>query len=81
MFLFGGVNVKEILLKAMRYGQIVDVMYIAKSGEVTKRRIKVLKLYGDSFQAYCSLRNTKRTFFIESVLALTPVERKLNMVM
>jgi len=55
-------------------------MYISKSGEVTKQRIKVLKLYGESFQAYCFLRNTKRTFLIDSVLALIPVERKENMV-
>lgn len=71
---------KESLLKAMRYGQIVDVMYISKRGEVTKRPIKVLKLNGESFQAYCFLRNTKRTFLIDSVLALIPIERKENMV-
>ncbi|WP_108585876.1 transcriptional regulator [Paenisporosarcina sp. OV554] len=71
---------KKILLKAMRYGQIVEVMYISKSGEVTKRRIKVLQQYGESFQAYCFLRNTKRTFLIDSVLALIPVERKENLV-
>jgi predicted DNA-binding transcriptional regulator YafY len=72
--------VKESLLTAMRYGQIVDVMYFSKSGEVTKRRIKILKLYGESFQAYCFLRNTKRTFLIDSVLALLPVQSKEIMV-
>ena len=81
MFLIGGVNVKESLLKAMRYVQILDVIYISKSGEVTKRRIKVLKLNGESFQAYCFLRNTKRTFLIDNVLALiSVVERKENLV-
>jgi len=73
--------VKESLSKAMRYGQIVDVMYLSKSGEVTKRRLKVLKLCGDSFQAYCFLRKTKRTFKVESVLALIPVVRKESQVM
>jgi predicted DNA-binding transcriptional regulator YafY len=68
--------VKKSIVKAMQYGQIVDVMYMAKTGEVTKRRIKVLKLYGETFQAYCFLRNTKRTFLIDNVLALIPVERK-----
>jgi len=60
----------------MHYGQIVEVMYISNSGEITKRRIKVLKLQGDSFQAYCFLRKTKRTFKVNNVLALIPVERK-----
>lgn len=67
---------KESLLKSMRYGQIVNVMYMAKNGEVTKRRIKVLKVTGDSFQAYCFLRSTKRTFIVDNVLALIPVEYK-----
>ena len=71
---------KNSIMKAMRYGQIVDVMYISKSGEVSKRRIKVLKQYGESFQAYCFLRNTKRTFLIDNVLALIPVQTKENMV-
>lgn len=76
VLIIGGINVKESLLKSMRYGKIVDVMYMAKSGEVTKRRIKVIKLQGDSIQAFCFLRNTKRTFLIDNVLALIPVIKK-----
>jgi predicted DNA-binding transcriptional regulator YafY len=76
MFSNGGANVKNSIVKAMQYGKIVDVMYMSKSGNFTKRRIKVLKLYGESFQVYCFLRNTKRTFLIDNVLALIPVERK-----
>lgn len=72
---------RDKLLKSMQYGQIVDVMYMAKSGEVTKRRLKVLKLFGDSIQAYCFLRNTKRTFLVENVLALVPVEYKEKHIM
>jgi len=68
--------VKESLLKSMRYGQILDMMYLSNSGEITKRRIKVFKIYGDSFQAFCFLRMTKRTFKVDNVLALIPVERK-----
>ena len=67
---------KENLLKSMRYGQIVDIMYVSKNGEVTKRRIKVIKIYGDAFQAYCFLRKTKRTFKVDNVLALIPVQFK-----
>lgn len=67
---------KEAILKSMQHGQIVDVIYMAKNGEVTKRRLKVLKLIGDSFQAYCFLRNTKRTFKVDNVLALIPVPFK-----
>ena len=66
----------EVILKSMKSGQIVEVMYMAKNGQVTKRRLKVIKLQSDSFQAYCFLRNTKRTFKVDNVLALIPITRK-----
>ena len=66
----------EVILKSMKSGQIVEVMYMAKNGQVTKRRLKVIKLQGDSFQAYCFLHNTKRTFKVDNVLALIPITRK-----
>lgn len=59
----------------MQYGQIVNVMYMAKDGQISERKIKVIKVYGESFQAYFFLRNTKRTFKIDNVLALIPVKR------
>jgi len=68
--------VKESILKSMQQGQIVNVMYMAMNGEVTKRRLKVIKIQGGSFQAYCFLRNTKRTFKIDNVLALIPITKK-----
>lgn len=69
---------KESLMKCMQFGQIVDVIYISQSGQITKRRLKVLRLHGDAFHAFCFLRKMKRTFKIENVLALIPVIRKEN---
>lgn len=57
-------------------GQIVELMYHSMSGEISKRRVKVIKIQCDSFQAYCFLRNAKRTFLIENVLAYVPVINK-----
>ncbi|OXS74935.1 transcriptional regulator [Lysinibacillus sp. KCTC 33748] len=67
---------KEQLIKAMQRNQFVNMMYLAKSGEISKRRIKVIKVVGDSFQAYCFSRQAKRTFMIDSVLAVVPVFHK-----
>ncbi|TQR27202.1 transcriptional regulator [Lysinibacillus sphaericus] len=67
---------KEQLIKAMQHNQFVNMMYLAKSGEVSKRRIKIIKIVGDSFQAYCFTRQAKRTFMIDSVLAVVPVFHK-----
>lgn len=61
------------LAKALQHNQLLTMMYMAKDGSITKRRIKVLALTGTTFQAYCFTRKAKRTFVIERVLAVTPV--------
>ncbi|WP_291760220.1 transcriptional regulator [Lysinibacillus sp. UBA5990] len=67
---------REQLIKAMQRNQLVDIMYIAKNGSVTKRCVRVIKIVGDSFQAFCFTRQAKRSFIIRNVLAVTPVFRK-----
>lgn len=67
---------KEQLLKAMQRNQLVDKMYMAKSGEISKRRIKVMMLTENTFQAFCFNRNAKRTFNLDCVLALIPVYQR-----
>ncbi|AJK87546.1 MULTISPECIES: transcriptional regulator [Lysinibacillus] len=67
---------REQLIKAMQRNQLVDIMYIAKNGSVTKRRVRVIKIVGDSFQAFCFTRQAKRSFITKNVLAVTPVFRK-----
>ena len=67
---------KAQILKAFKYQQLVDMMYMANDGSISKRRIKILKVSGDSFQAYCFLRHKKRTFKMDNVLSLMPVTHK-----
>ncbi|MET4560741.1 putative DNA-binding transcriptional regulator YafY [Lysinibacillus parviboronicapiens] len=67
---------KEQLIKAMQRNQFLNMMYMAKDGTVSKRRIKIIKIVGDSFQAFCFTRNAKRTFTINNVLAVAPVLHK-----
>ena len=68
------------LIKSMRYNEAVDMMYMAASGKVTKRRINVLRVGEGAFQAYCHLRKAKRTFRVDNVLALVPVQQKESLV-
>lgn len=49
------------------------MIYMKNNGEISKRRVKVLSVEGNTFKAYCFLRNTKRTFNVENVLAIVPV--------
>ncbi|MBK3495336.1 transcriptional regulator [Viridibacillus sp. YIM B01967] len=63
---------KEQLIKAMQRNQVIDLMYMSKGGEITKRRVKIIKMTAESFQAYCFAKQAKRTFIIDNVLAAVP---------
>lgn len=60
----------------MKANQLSEMIYMKHNGEISKRRVKVLSVSKDSFQAYCFLRGTKRVFKIENVLAFVPVLQK-----
>ncbi|MFG3611195.1 WYL domain-containing protein [Rummeliibacillus stabekisii] len=64
---------KEQLIKAMQYNQLIEVVYMAKGGKMTKRRVRVIKIVGNKFQAYCFSKGSIRTFIIENVLAMFPI--------
>ena len=68
------------LSKSEVHGELLDMMYMAKDGSISKRRIKVLQVGEVSFCAYCFLRKSKRTFTIDNVLALVPVVYKESLV-
>lgn len=69
---------KEQIKRAMQHNQIVDIMYIAQDSSITKRRIKLIKIVGNTVQAYCFTRHAKRTFKFENILAVRPVLSKVS---
>ena len=60
----------------MQLNQLIEMIYMNNNGEISKRRVKVLSVEGNSFKGYCFLRNTKRTFKIDNVLAFVPIIHK-----
>lgn len=64
------------LMRSRERNEMADMMYMDKSGAVSKRRIQVIQVGEGSFRAYCYLRRSKRTFTIDNVLALVPVVHK-----
>ena len=68
------------LVKSMERNYILDMMYMAKDGAISKRRIKVMQVGEVSFRAYCYLRKSNRTFKIDNILALVPVTSRERMV-
>ena len=71
---------REILEKSIKFGETLEVMYIAKNGSISKRRINVLYMHKESFVAYCFLRKAKRTFIINNVLVAVPVQQRESLV-
>ncbi len=71
---------RDALIKSVEYNESLDMMYLAKDGSISKRRINVLQVGEISFRAYCFLRKSKRTFTIDNVPALVPVKTKESMV-
>lgn len=61
------------IMKSMKRNVELNMMYLARDGGVSKRRIKVLWVGERSFTAFCYLQQSKRTFIIENVLALVPI--------
>lgn len=71
---------KNQLIKAMQRNQLIDLMYMAKDGSITKRRVKIIKMIGNKFQGYCFKRQEKRIFIIDNVLAIAPVVSREGLV-
>lgn len=71
---------KAQILKAFKHQQVIEMMYMANDGGISQRRVKVLRVSGESFQAYCFLRKEKRTFKMENVLSAYPVIKKERMI-
>lgn len=64
---------REQLIKAKQRNQLMNLLYVSKTGSITKRRVKIIKFVGDSFQAFCFTRQAKRTFLISNFLAVVPI--------
>jgi len=72
--------VLKTIKRSMKYNQVLDMIYMDNDGGITKRRVKLLKITEDSFQAYCYLRGSKRTLKVDNVLALVPITTRESMV-
>ncbi|MCT6925855.1 transcriptional regulator [Metasolibacillus sp.] len=64
------------LIKALQHQLLLDIIYIAKDGKMSKRRVKLIKITGETAQAYCFTKQAKRTFIIENILAIAPSKQK-----
>lgn len=71
---------RRLLERAIDHHQLINMVYQSKEGQITQRRIKVLMVKNGQLHAFCFLRQAKRTFNMDNILALEPVQTKRNMV-
>lgn len=71
---------RDMLIKSIKYGNPLEMVYMSNEGIVSKRRIHVSQVDGYFFKANCHLRKAKRTFKIDHILALRPIYEKERMV-
>lgn len=65
------------LLSLYAKGQMpIEMIYLAKDGQITQREISVLQINGSTVIAFCHLRKMKRTFLLENILSFVPVKNK-----
>lgn len=54
----------------------IEMIYLAKDGQITQREISVLQVNESTVVAFCHLRKMKRTFLMENILSFVPVKNK-----
>jgi len=52
--------------------QPVDIVYIDRTGQLTQRRVRLLRVEPDHVRAYCYERRAVRTFAVANILAALP---------
>ncbi len=66
---------KGLLKRAVMNGEVLEMIYLNTKGEISQRRIKVVKLNDESFRAYCFTRKQQRTFKLANVLSVGSVRK------
>lgn len=61
---------RALLGRAISSGEILEMIYLSKGEIISQRKIKIVKLYEDSFQAYCLIRRQYRTFKFQNALSI-----------
>ncbi|SET37968.1 hypothetical protein [Paenibacillus sp. NFR01] len=60
----------------IRLGQIVEIVYMDKSGKITQRTIKVLGIRDGRIRATCLTTGAPRVFLLSCILAWQPAKEQ-----
>ncbi|MCJ8008883.1 hypothetical protein ACFFF5_10155 [Lederbergia wuyishanensis] len=65
-----------ILNRAAGTDQRIELIYINKNNQLSKRIIKVLSVTDQAIKAYCYTKRHFRTFKLENILSVGPIKRR-----
>ncbi|MGE6261147.1 hypothetical protein ACQKCU_25275 [Heyndrickxia sporothermodurans] len=66
----------NMLLRSVETGERLEMIYISNKGEISQRVIRLEKVIGESFRAYCYSRKQIRTFKISNILSIVPIKKQ-----
>lgn len=72
-------RVSDMLRELQRYldaGHLVDVIYLDRYGQTSKRTLRLRAIEGNRVKAFCLSRSAPRVFAIENILAIYPAAQK-----
>ncbi|MFY0546368.1 WYL domain-containing protein [Brevibacillus sp. H7] len=55
--------------------RVVDLIYVNRSGQTSKRAVRIHSIDGDRIKAYCFTRQAYRLFLVANILAVAPASR------
>ena len=68
----------DCIKKAAQTGRKINVIYLSKSGSVSKRTIQVVSYTDKYVVAFCYMRRQLRTFKVENILAIEQSKQKME---
>lgn len=60
----------------IRNGQMIEIVYMDKSGSISQRKIEVLGIRDGRIRAHCLTAGAPRVFIVANILAWQRVEEK-----
>ncbi|MBO8162360.1 MAG: WYL domain-containing protein [Brevibacillus sp.] len=61
------------LERCLANNQLVEIIYMDRRGQTSKRVLRLYAIEGDKVKAYCFTRRANRVFTLTNILAVLPV--------
>ncbi|MBH0174699.1 hypothetical protein IHV09_14115 [Fictibacillus sp. 23RED33] len=61
---------ENFIMKCLKEQRPIEIIYLADSGSISQRTIKVIEIRNATLKAYCHLRKTQRVFKIGNILSI-----------